>query len=89
MTLRAELTALYNRLTNPNRLCDECGLPPMDGERGGLTTVRLPFGHLVYSICGRCKRTGTPNIRKEAERIVERFISESAMIFLEPKETGN
>jgi hypothetical protein len=90
VTIREEVVSLYDRIKDPGRPCDECGLPLADWKRGCLISIKLSFGYLVYSICEQCGKVGTPSIRNEAKRLVERLMSKSvAMIFLEPKETVN
>ena len=88
MTLRDEIGSLYSQLTAPDRLCDECGLPLLNGERRYLATVQLRLGHLVYSICEQCRQTDTPKIKDRAQHIAEHLISKrAATILLQPKET--
>jgi hypothetical protein len=54
MTLREEVASLYDRPNDPDRPCDECGLPLADWKRGCLISIKLSFGYLIYSICDQC-----------------------------------
>lgn len=86
MTLREEAVSLYIRLSDRGP-CDECGSLLVHGEQGRLVILSLQFGHLVYSICDKCSKEGTPKIREEAERIRERLVSEGVIQILQPPET--
>jgi hypothetical protein len=79
MTVREELASIYDRLTAPDRTCDECGEPPVDGC---LATVQIKCGYLLYAVCAQCRETGTPKIRKEAERVGKLFVSENVAAIL-------
>jgi hypothetical protein len=91
MTIHDECASLYNRFSDPDRLCDECWDPPVGGEQRQFAIVEFPFGRLLYLICEQCAKTGTPKIKRKAEHIRDHFISDlaAAIMRLSSEETVN
>jgi hypothetical protein len=75
---RAEIETIYNRMTAPDRRCEECGSIIVKDGFHRFVILELDECRLLYLFCKRCKGTDLPNIRKDAQRIRERLISQSA-----------
>lgn len=84
MSLQDELISHYKRFTDPNLLCDECGLSPVSGELQRLIILKTPLMHLVYLVCDECAEGDTPMVSWKTEAIKRHLISEPAVTIMRP-----
>jgi RNase P subunit RPR2 len=83
---RADRETVYNRFTAPDRRCEECQSPIIHEGLHRFVIVSLDEYRLLYLFCKHCGATDFPNIRKDAQRIREHLIAQSAAnLLMTPK----